>query len=155
MAVGRRSFMALLGLGGAAAPVALPAFGKAIAQKQMMRNGLGAIGGAVGREYYGSDAPDVLSSGRSLRDTVVKEFLGKLIHDQQEAEERRQRFHDVAIDNYQLPSWSPSFKQMMIRHEYDRRNQAARSVSEQIQEKMKSFVGFGDKETDVAESRYL
>lgn len=146
MKLSRRSMLAALGFGAVATPVAAPMFGRAVASNAGRSVGAGALTGIIGG-YGESDGPTpTLDPERTIftkaKENLLKEFLGDLLTQQDDAEQRRRRFHEIAIDNYSaLPSWSHSFRGYVIRKENDERQAACRSIREIIQDKMKEFAG--------------
>jgi hypothetical protein len=144
MKLGRRNFLAFLGLGSAAAPVALPAFGKAISSKGM-HAGLGytidrlsdAEGPSMLDPVYDTVAD---AARRTLFNKPIKEVIDIALNEgYQSARERARNFRQHADDMYNLPSWSPSYRKYVARREMDRREEETKTWGERIKEATMKF----------------
>lgn len=145
MKLGRRSFMAFLGLGGAAAPVALPAFGKAVAMQQGGMAGLGYSIDRLGGENS-SSMPDPAYDSvadvarRKLFNKTAKEVIDAALEtNYQEARERSHNLRMHVDDMYNLPSWSPAFRKYIARQELLKREEETKTWGERVQEATLKF----------------
>jgi hypothetical protein len=157
MALGRRSFLAALGFGSAAAPVALPAFGKAVAQQKM--GSLAGLGKNIGEAQEGpamDTAYDTVAdvARRKLFSSPVKNVIdAALDRSFEESKKRLRSFHHHADDIYNLPSWSRAFRKYAAQREYLRREEENKTIAEKVSEATIKF--WKDNGGEELEKSYL